>query len=300
MPIATGFLFRDRRPAGCRSEGCVVSSADGGAEGRTSGGDPAAEGSTGLDRAYSDQVDLSTALAGLAGIVTGTASLNGLLEQVAQFAVAAIPGAQGVGVTLLEAGRADTVVASADFVRAVDDIQYSFMEGPCVTAATERRTVRSGLLAQDPLWPRFGPRVGQLGVQSALSLPLVVGADVVGAMNVYAWERDVFDQRATELGELFAGPAAVAVRNAQVLEQARRLTEQLQTALSSRAVIDQALGILMSRRGGTAGEAFESLRWMSQHNNVRLNAVAQEIVDEAVRRARARRTHPDAGPGGIR
>ena len=98
----------------------------------------------------------------------------------------------------------------------------------------------------------------------------------------------MFDEHAAELGELFAAPAAVAVRNAQVLEQARRLTAQLQTALSSRAVIDQALGILMSRRGGTAAEAFESLRWMSQHNNVRLNAVAQDIVDEAVRRARAR------------
>ncbi len=235
-----------------------------------------------------DQVDLTTALAGLAGIVTGAFPLDGLLEQVARFAVGAIPGAEGVGVTLLEAGRADTVVASHGFVRAVDDVQYSLMEGPCVTAAASGRTVRSNLLTEDPLWPRFGPRVSHLGVQSALSLPLIVADEVVGAMNVYARDRDAFDERAAELGELFAAPAAVAVRNAQVLEQARRLTAQLQTALSSRAVIDQALGILMSRRGGTAAEAFESLRWMSQHNNVRLNAVAQDIVDEAVRRARAR------------
>lgn len=262
------------------SEGYAVSSSDVGG-GQTGGYEPG-------DVADDEQVDLSTSLTGLAGIVTGTIPLGGLLEQVARFGVGAIPGAEGVGVTLLEAGRADTVVASADFVRAVDDIQYSIMEGPCVTAAAERRTVRSGFLSGDPLWPRFGPRVGRLGVQSALSLPLLIDDRVVGAMNVYARERDVFTDRAAELGELFAAPAAVAVRNAQVLEQARRLTEQLQTALSSRAVIDQALGILMSRRGGTAAEAFESLRWMSQHNNVRLNAVAQDIVDEAVRRARAR------------
>jgi GAF domain-containing protein len=240
------------------------------------------------DFAGNEQGQLSASLNGLAGIVAGTIALKGLLEQVAQFGVGAIPGAEGVGVTLLEAGRADTIVASADFVRAVDEIQYSFMEGPCVTAAAERRTVRSGLLSEEPMWPRFGPRVGRLGVRSALSLPLIVDDRVVGAMNVYARERDVFTDRAAELGELFAAPAAVAVRNAQVLEQARRLTEQLQTALSSRAVIDQALGILMSRRGGTAADAFESLRWMSQHNKVRLNAVAQDIVDEAVRRALAR------------
>jgi transcriptional regulator with GAF, ATPase, and Fis domain len=258
-----------------------VSSNDAGAAGQAGAGG-SGEGPV------EDEVDLITALAGLAGIVTGTFPLSGLLEQVARFAVGAIPGAEGVGVTLLDAGGADTVVASHDFVRAVDDIQYSIMEGPCVTAAADRRTVRSGWLAEDPLWPRFGPRVGRLGVQSALSLPLVVDGHVVGAMNVYSRERDGFDDRAAELGELFATPAAVAVRNAQVLEQARLLTEQLHTALASRAVVDQAVGILMSRRGGTATEAFESLRWMSQHNNVRLNSVAQDIVDEAVRRARAR------------
>jgi GAF domain-containing protein len=238
--------------------------------------------------ANADEPDLIEALAGLAGIVTGAASLDGLLSQVARFAVGAIPGAQGAGVTLLDAGRADTEVATEDFVRVVDEVQYGLMEGPCVTAAAERRTVRSGSLPDDPLWPRFGPRIARLGVQSSLSLPLVVEGALVGAINIYARNRDVFDEHAARVGELFAGPAAVAVRNAQVLEQARRLTTQLQTALTSRAVIDQAVGILMSRRGGNADAAFASLRWMSQHNNVKLNAVAQNIVDEAVRRARAR------------
>jgi GAF domain-containing protein len=248
----------------------------------------AAERADLAEQAESDQVDLNEALAGLAGIVTGAASLNALLEQVARFASGAIPGAQGVGVTLMEAGRSNTVVASEDFVRAVDEIQYHLMEGPCVTAAAERRTVRSGSLASDRLWPRFGPRVARLGVHSALSMPLVVDDVVVGAMNVYAKDKDVFDDHAAQLGQLFAGPAAVAVRNAQVLEQARRLTEQLQTALSSRAVIDQALGIVMGRTGGTADEAFASLRRMSQSSNTRVNLLAQGIVDEAVRRARAR------------
>ena len=245
-----------------------------------------------MEQAAADQDDLNAALSGLAGLVTGAASLETLLGHVAGFAVGAIPGAQGVGVTLIEAGRSDTVVASADFVRAVDDIQYSLMEGPCVTAAAQRRTVMSGSLGTDREWPRFGPRVARLGVRSALSLPLILGEDVIGAMNVYARDVDVFDAHAARLGELFAGPAAVAVRNAQVLEQARRLTGQLQTALSSRAVIDQALGIVMSRTGGTAEEAFESLRRTSQTDNVKLNQLAQGIVDEAVRRARARHTRP--------
>jgi GAF domain-containing protein len=262
-------------------------------DGGAGDGDGEVNGPGGVsDRAAADQVDLNTALTGLANIVTGASPLAGLLAHVARFAVGAIPGAEGVGVTLLEENHADTVVASEDFVRQVDDIQYSLMEGPCVTAAAQRRTVRSGSLAEDRLWPRFGPRVARLGVHSALSLPLVVGDDVVGAMNVYARERDVFDDHAAELGELFAGPAAVAVRNAQVLEQARRLTEQLQAALTSRAVIDQALGIVMSRTGGTEADAFASLRRRSQDTNVKLNVIARGIVDEAVHRARARHGRP--------
>ena len=243
-------------------------------------------GAAGAGQIGDDQSDLNTGLAGLAGIVAGSIPLVALLEQVAHFAVGAIPGAQGVGVTLLEAGRADTVVSSADFVRAVEDVQYSLMEGPCVTAAAERRTVRSGLLEQDSQWPRFGPGVAHLGVRSVLSLPLLVGDLVVGAMNVYSHEQDVFGEDAQVVGELFAAPAAVAVRNALVLEQARRLTEQLRTALSSRATIDQAIGILMARRGVTAAEALASLQQTSQSTNVKVNVLAQRLIDEAVGRTR--------------
>ena len=100
------------------------------------------------------------------------------------------------------------------------------------------------------MWPRFGPRVGRLGIHSALSLPLLLPGQVVGAINVYARGKDVFDDHAAELGELFAAPAAVAVHNAQILTQALALTVQLQTALSSRPVIDQAIGLLRGRTGG--------------------------------------------------
>ncbi len=95
---------------------------------------------------------------------------------------------------------------------------------------------------------------------------------------------------ADELGELFAAPAAVAVHNAQVLAKALELTRQLQTALGTRPVIDQAIGLLRGRTGGTAEEAFASLRRISQSEHTKLADVAQHIVEEAVRRARARHT----------
>jgi AmiR/NasT family two-component response regulator len=128
-------------------------------------------------------------------------------------------------------------------------------------------------------------------VHSALSLPLVVGGQVIGAINAYAKARDAFGEHAVVLGVQFAASAAVSVYHSQLLDSARERTERLQRALGSRAVIDQAIGIIRSRSGATAEQAFERLTQVSQQDNVKLFMVAERLVDEAVRRARARHRH---------
>ena len=102
------------------------------------------------------------------------------------------------------------------------------------------------------------------------------------------WNRDAFGEHAVRLGSQFAGTAAVSVYNAQLLANAQERTARLQRALDSRAVIDQAIGIIRSRSGVGAEVAFDRLVRMSQTENVKLHAVAERLVDEAVRRARAR------------
>jgi GAF domain-containing protein len=243
------------------------------------------DGALPAEQEAADELDMQASLAGLSRLVTGGLTLSDVLVRVAQFAVDAIPGAEGAGVTLLEKDRADTVVASAPFVREVDAIQYGLGEGPCITAVAERRTVSSGSLGAEPTWPRFGPEVERLGVHSVLSLPLLIPDRAIGAMNVYAHAGDAFSDHAARLGELFAGPAAVSVYNAQVLAQTRRLATNLHTALTTRAIIDQAIGIMMSRNGGTPEEALDRLRTFSQQWNRELLDVAQRIVTAAVRRA---------------
>jgi GAF domain-containing protein len=251
------------------------------------------------DQVESDAADLQTGLAGLATLVTDSLGLDELLTRVASFAMHAIPGAEGAGVTLLRVDgpehRVEALAASHPFVEVIDEIQYvTVQEGPCITAALERRTVRSGSLGGEKMWPHFGPRVGRLGVHSALSLPLLLPDQVIGAINIYAHGKDVFDEHAAHLGELFAAPAAVAVHNAQVLSRAQTLAAQLQKALSTRPVIDQAIGLLRGRTGATSDEAFARLREISQREQTKLADVAQRLVDEAVRRARARHGKPAA------
>lgn len=236
--------------------------------------------------------DLQVSLSRLGQLATGLLPLEDSLTRVADFAVRAIPGAEGAGLTLLEANRSDTIVATAEFVAEIDDIQYGLGQGPCISAAADRRTVRSGSLGGDQRWPKFGSRVARLGVHSALSLPLATDQGVLGAMNIYARQKNAFTDDAARIGELFAVPAAIAVQNAQVLAQTKRLASQLQAALSSRGVIERAIGIIMSRSGGTEAEALDRLRALSQHQHEKLPAIAHTIVDEAVRRARARHADP--------
>ncbi|GAB2581535.1 GAF and ANTAR domain-containing protein [Microlunatus antarcticus] len=239
------------------------------------------------DQREAEDDDLAASLRGLSVLSAGALPLEEMLTRVARYAVQAIPGADGAGLTLIEHHRADTIVMTAEFVAEVDAVQYGIGEGPCISAARDGVTVMSGSLGGDTRWPRFGGRIARMGVHSALSLPLIASDEVVGAMNIYAHAKHVFDERAAALGELFAVPAAVTVQNARVLEDARRLAERLQSALDERMVVERAVGIVMSRSGIDEDEALARLTRLSQHEHVKLVEVARTLVDEAVRRARA-------------
>jgi hypothetical protein len=211
------------------------------------------------------------------------------LTRVATFAVRAIPGADGAGLILLEDGRTDTIVATDPFVREVDAIQYGQGEGPRISAAALRRTMRSGLLGSEPRWPTFGPHVDKLGVHSVLSLPLLTPDGGLWRDECLRSRKKCIRRSLVELGEMVAVPAAIAVQNAHVLDVARRLAINLQAALSTREVVDQALGVLRSSNGWSAGEAFEHLLSISRAQRAEVADVAQALVDEAVRAAIRRR-----------
>jgi GAF domain-containing protein len=240
-----------------------------------------------------DEAELYAGLRGVAGIAAGAQGVIDVLRDVAEFAAQAIPGADGVGVVLigLQQGvsSVQTRAATSVLVHEIDTVQYDELnEGPCITCMDSRRPTVSGSLGSDIRWPHFGGRVARMRVHSALALPLIVGDQLIGSINAYSNGHDVFAEHAVRLGAQFARPAAVSVYNAQLLADAHERTLRLQRALDSRAVIDQAIGIIRSRSGSTAAEAFERLTHISQTENIKLHLVAERLVDEAVRRARAR------------
>ena len=290
--IGAGSALPESHPAGSWS----TVSGDGTRERRRIVRHGSTAGSLTATHAAADNAQLRAGVDNLAGLVSGALGLHELLSTVATFGVQSIPGAEGAGVTLLKVDQQAAIVeasaASAAFVTGIDEIQYTTVgEGPAITAVLEQRTVRSGSLGGEKMWPRFGPRVGRLGVHSVLSLPLVLPDGVIGAISFYAHGKDVFSERAAELGELFAKPAAVAVHNAHLLTHAVTLADQLMSALSTRAVIDQAIGLIRGRSGQSVEDAFAHLRAISQAEHRKLADVAERVVEEAVRRARARHEH---------
>jgi GAF domain-containing protein len=239
------------------------------------------------------EAELYAGLRGVAGIVASGRGVIDLLRDVAKFAAQAIPGADGVGVALIDPQQGISSVrtwaATAMLVHEIDTVQYNELnEGPCITCMQSQRPTVSGSLGSDGRWPHFGGRVARMRMHSALALPLVVGEQVIGAINAYAKTRDAFAEHAVQLGSQFAKSAAVSVYNAQLLANAHERTLRLQRALDSRSVIDQAIGIIRSRSGGGAEEAFARLTHISQTENIKLHIVAERLVEEAVRRARAR------------
>ena len=129
-------------------------------------------------------------------------------------------------------------------------------------------------------WPPFTKTAAAHGVRSTLSLPLRVGADSIGALNLYSRSVNGFEVDDAVAG-VFAAQAAVLLENARAYWAAHTLSEQLEEALKSRAVIEQAKGILIARHGYTDEEAFQHLSRESQETNTKLRDIAQRTVATA-------------------
>jgi GAF domain-containing protein len=202
-------------------------------------------------------------------------------------ACGALEGGDMGGVTLLQPEGPTTAAASDDVAFRVDAIQYEVGSGPCLDAYRRQSIFRIDSTLEDARWPEFCRRAAAAGVMSILSLPLVVSGDGLGALNVYCRRPNGFSQSDETTGTAIASYAAVALANAREFWRIQALAGQLQEALSTRGVIEQAKGILISEQGCTDEEAFELLVRASQRSHTKLHDVAAELVERA--RSRVRR-----------
>ena len=223
------------------------------------------------------------AFAQLGRIKLAETDLDGVLQLVADLAKRTIPGADEVSVTLVRGKQAHTAVFTGDLATSLDECQYEQGHGPCLEASAAATTVSVPEMSDENRWPDWAARALAAGVHSSLAIGLPVHETVTGALNVYATKPEAFDEEAVTVGQTFAGYAAVALANAHLYDATATLAEHMKTALESRAVIEQAKGIIMGDRRCTADEAFRILTKLSQDTNRKVRDVATALVAQAAK-----------------
>ncbi|HYN97490.1 MAG TPA: GAF and ANTAR domain-containing protein [Pilimelia sp.] len=230
-------------------------------------------------------MDPNEAFAELGRIKLSETDLAGVLDRVAQLAKRALPGAHEVSVTLVGRKGAHTAAFTGGLALELDEWQYQQGYGPCLDASATAATVSVTDMAAEGRWPAWAKRAMAAGAASSLSIGLPVQEAVTGALNVYGAKPGTFDDDAVILAQTFAGYAAVALANAHLYDTTATLAQHMQAAMASRAVIEQAKGVIMGERRCTAEEAFAILAKVSQDSNRKVREVAAALVDEAQRSA---------------
>jgi len=205
-------------------------------------------------------------------------SLESVLDKVTELATRVLPGEPNTSLTIVRQGRPRTVAASGALALDLDETQYRLGEGPCLAAATTGRQAEILDTGAATQWPEFAARAAERGCASVLSFPLPVQEQTSGALNVYARGGPPADAATRDLVSRFAAYAVVPVSNMYLYESAKDQVGHLQAALDSRAVIDQAKGILMERLKLTADRAFQLLAWVSMSTNTKVRDVAETLV----------------------
>lgn len=226
---------------------------------------------------------VTSALEDLRVVLAEEEPLEAVMRRLVETAEHAVPDADAVSITLLDLpGNSPRTCATTDpAVADVDIKQYETGAGPCLLAAETRQPVRTDVHTAREQWPDFAGWAAAIGMRAYLCCPLVldVNGDLVGALNLYSRAGDAFQRLDVALIRLLASSASAAVAGYRRYQQTRTLADQLQQAIASRAVIEQAKGALMAGHGLDEDQAFAVLLRHSQDSNTKLRDVAGQLIE---------------------
>lgn len=219
-------------------------------------------------------------LAGFADILTEPIGVDDVLYELVSCACRVL-SREGAGVGLLDEGRLHAVTWSGDRVGSLERLQAHRQTGPGLEAVSRREAVVVSDVADSTsasTWPVFRAAALEAGVHAVAGIPLVAAGEALGVLDVYGDDAHTWSDAELEtIRVLTALVSGYLVRSSE-LERHRRATQQLQQALDSRVIIEQAKGVLAASRGIPVGEAFLLMREYARSHNLRLEAVATAVV----------------------
>jgi GAF domain-containing protein len=231
------------------------------------------------DQMYRPDSDAADTFTELQRALLGSETLEQFLQELATLAARLVTDGVSCGMTMRSNGRPATVACSDPLAQEIDEVQYLLNDGPCLHAMRSGGQVSIDDTADRAQWPRFEAAAqARGGIRSCLALPLIADGKPVGALNLYARGVAAFGaeqvRHAENLAQNASGGLSLMLRLASYSE----LTEQLRSSLTSRAVIYQALGVIMAQERCAQAKAFEILRTASQNSNLKLRDIAAAVV----------------------
>lgn len=217
----------------------------------------------------------------LGGVPGSAEELEFYLNRLVAVVKAHVTQCDEVGVTVVVDERARTAAYTTALTLEIDAVQYAVGDGPCLDAYRNDRENRVDMAGAKERWPLFAARAQDLGMGALMALPLGSNGEVVGALNLYARDPRALDDLDATAVRMAARRCAEAIGAATEIIGARSLAQQMEQAMASRAVIEQAKGVLMGLRGLDESAAFELIRTASQNRNIKVRHLCQRIVSGA-------------------
>jgi GAF domain-containing protein len=214
----------------------------------------------------------------LAEVILVDRALADVLSEITEIGHRAIGRAEATSITLIRGDKAFTAAFHGQMALDAEEMQYERGYGPCLDAARAGEVFMITDMRTEKRWPDYARAASARGVGSSLSVPLPFQSATIGALNVYATRPAAFTADDAALGEEVATWLAIAAGNGEAAARSAEDAENLRQAMASRAIIEQAKGILMERLKVTADAAFTALTRASQDNNVKLRDVAEHLV----------------------
>lgn len=228
------------------------------------------------------QVELADVLVELADTLVDDFDVIDFLHVLTQRCVQLLD-VSAAGLLLTDAqGALQVVAASTERTRLLELFQLQTDQGPCVDCFRTGQPVSVADLPEAGRWPRFTAAAAEVGFAAVHAVPMRLRKEVIGALNFFGTHPGALDAGRLRMGQALADVATIGLLQQRAIHRRDVLTEELQTALNSRVMIEQAKGVLAERMQIDMDRAFDVLRSYSRNHNRRLSELAEAIVDGTV------------------
>lgn len=180
-------------------------------------------------------------------------------------------------------GHLELAAATTDKMKVLEDLEISQDQGPCLDAYRNvEQVLAEDLRDQYGRWPTIAPHAVEIDLIAVFAFPLQLRGDCIGALNLYRDRAGSFHDDDIRLGQAFADVAAIGIMQERKITDAQRRADQLQYALDSRVIIEQAKGSLAARLDISTDEAFRRLRAYARSHNTKIHQVCRRVIDDGL------------------